>query len=949
MGTRRSAILTAWLAWLLTGGCGPSERDALSEWTGGLEEEAPALEIRLLRARFDPLGKAAERAWQRGPDGADRARSYLVQLAGPVRAEWLAALRGMGAEVFGYVPEYAFVVWMDRPCAERVAGQAFVRWVGDHEPAWRVHPDLDLARGQLRLQASFLPLMDEMLLRAEIEALGGRVESVRRDELDCSLQIALSAERLGELARMRGLSWVEPLRRPVLVNDVARSAGLMAVEPVWQDLGLYGEGQIVAVCDTGLDRGVNNASMNDDFEGRIVAIHDLSGTGADDVCSGHGSHVAGSVLGNGVNSGSDPAGHDYAGSFAGIAPEARLVFQAFEQPIVPPDNCLVNIGAYDMGSVFQQAYDDGARIHTNSWGYEGDGAYTTQSRQVDSYLWSHPEFTVLFGAGNAGADANSNGVVDLDSLMAPCTAKNCICVGGTENDRPQPDPNPHSGTYNQIFPGVFTAAPIRDDYSADDPGGLAAFSSRGPCDDGRVKPDLVAPATWVLSVYSQANHPDDGGNQYAGWGQPRNRYYKYLGGTSMSTPLTAGAAALVREYYNDIEGLASPSGALIKATLVNGAADLDPGQYGTGAYREIHGRPDWGQGFGRVDLARSLLVQSPRVRWFEEHGAGLSTGEDATYSSTGATPLELVDASEPVRVTLVWNDYPGTLASGGALVNDLDLEVIDPLGGHFYGNGSAWDRTNNVEDVEIASPELGSYTVVVRAFSVAHGPQPFALVVSGAFSSVVTCYLDGDRDGHGRDETVVAGDGRCDTADGEAYSNGDCDDADPDVHPGADEVPDDGVDQDCNGSDTITCILDADHDGYGTDAGTTVLAPDGSCDADDGESLVDTDCDDLHADAHPGGVEVPDDGIDQDCSGSDTVTCVIDADHDGYGTDAGTTVLADDGSCDQAQGEADDETDCDDDDSGVHPGVSEVPDDGIDQDCNGFDTVTCVIDADHDG
>ena len=101
----------------------------------------------------------------------------------------------------------------------------------------------------------------------------------------------------------------------------------------------------------------------------------------------------------------------------------------------------------------------------------------------------------------------------------------------------------------------------------------------------------------------------------------------------------------------------------------------------------------------------------------------------------------------------------------------------------------------------------------------------------------------------------------------------DCDDSDPTVNPGAAEVADDGIDQDCNGVDTITCIVDDDMDGYGTDVGTTVLAPDGSCDTADGESLDFTDCDDTDPDVNPGAVESfstgnCSDGVDNDCDGS---------------------------------------------------------------------------------
>ncbi|MGD9100357.1 MAG: PKD domain-containing protein, partial [Anaerolineae bacterium] len=341
------------------------------------------------------------------------------------------------------------------------------------------------------------------------------------------------------------------------------------------------------------------------------------------------------------------------------------------------------------------------------------------------------DFTLLFSAGNESTDADANGVVDLDSLLAPGTAKNCITVGGSENDRPTPSPNPDSFYYGEQWSEDFFTEPISSDLAADAPFGMAAFSSRGPTDDGRLKPDVVAPGTWILSAYSQVNHPDDGGTQYDGWGSPPNRWYKYIGGTSMSAPLTAGAATLVRDYYNDVAGLATPSSALIKATLINGAYDLTPGQYGSGVFQEVSGRPDNVQGWGRVDLANALIPDPPRTWWYDDHSAGLSTGDIVTYTGSFTTPLVVTSADEPLRVSLVWTDYPGTPPAGG-LVNDLDLEVIGPDNTHYYGNGTAGDRANNVEGVDILTPTLGTFTITVRAHNVAQETQPYALVVSGA-------------------------------------------------------------------------------------------------------------------------------------------------------------------------------------------------------------------------
>ena len=204
----------------------------------------------------------------------------------------------------------------------------------------------------------------------------------------------------------------------------------------------------------------------------------------------------------------------------------------------------------------------------------------------------------------------------------------------------------------------------------------------------------------------------------------------------------------------------------------------------------------------------------------------------------------------------------------------------------------------------------------------------------------VTCYVDNDGDSYG-DATVLADDGDCVDA-GEADLGGDCDDADPTISPASAEVPDDGIDQDCDGFDTVTCFVDADGDSFGSAA--TLLSADGDC-TDSGESLSDTDCDDSLASVFPGAAEIPDDGVDQDCNGFDTVTCFVDGDGDGWGSPS--TVLSDDGDCADV-GEAEVNNDCDDANASTYPGAPDPPDDGVDQDCDGIDPVTCFDDGDGD-
>ncbi len=197
------------------------------------------------------------------------------------------------------------------------------------------------------------------------------------------------------------------------------------------------------------------------------------------------------------------------------------------------------------------------------------------------------------------------------------------------------------------------------------------------------------------------------------------------------------------------------------------------------------------------------------------------------------------------------------------------------------------------------------------------------------------------------------GDGQCSSQDLDDDGDGeldvtDCDDLRSDVHAGGTEVPDDGVDQDCSGFDSVICAIDSDSDLARGSMLTTDL--DGSC-ADDPGQVAPTapiDCDDGNAAIHPGATEVVDDAIDQDCSGSDSVTCGADTDGDTF---RGSMLVVDtDGDCTNDVGQVSviGSVDCNDANAMVYPGAAEVPDDAVDQDCSGADSVLCGVDLDGD-
>lgn len=594
--------------------------------------------IRLQYATFDPLaGEPDVPAEQRLNVQTGRPATYLLQFTGPVHEDWKAQVEAAGACLYGYVPDYAFIARMDGATAREVAALPFVRWVGPYHPAYRLASALQTSEVSptsevWTVTVQTLPDADLDSLAKQVKALGGAVQAQSANDFAGYLRLSLPANHLPDVTALDEVLWVEPYFEPQLYNDVGGGT-IMRASEVRTSLGLYGSGQTVAVADTGLDVGTTGTAMSDDFEGRIVegqaiCAYFQGGRTTWNDFGGHGTHVAGSVLGSGQNSGSNPTTHQYGGSFAGVAPESQLVFQSIDNAPGGSLECIpMDLSTY----VFGPAHDLGARVHTNSWGGPtGDqenpyGGYDSLSQAADQAAWTYKNLLILYAAGNSGTDANADGVIDPDSLGSPGTAKNVLTVGASENVR--------LDTTNAWGGDDYPVPPINGDRVADNAAGMAAFSSRGPTDDGRIKPDVAAPGTNIISARS---HDPDAGT---GWGVYDDDYL-YMGGTSMSTPLTAGAAAVVREWLTRIKSVANPSAALMKAVLVNGAADMSPGQY-TSPQEIPAARPNNVTGWGRVDLVGSVDPPAPRKVWFKDHTTGLSTGGSVEYAlSIGASQMQ---------------------------------------------------------------------------------------------------------------------------------------------------------------------------------------------------------------------------------------------------------------------------------------------------------------------
>lgn len=700
----------------------------------------------------------------RTPDTNGKPNYYLVQFTGPILQEWKDSLSALGATVLDYVPDNAFKVRMTAAQATEVSGLSTVNWVGSFEPAYVLSPDLQ-ASGQQIVRVKVERGGDHQALIAIAAKLGIAVA----ETADGSFVVAADRTLIDQLA-VSGLdvAWIEPYVLFKKHNEYG--GGQIIGGGIANTTGYDGSTQIAAVADTGLGGGTVTTAHRDIPSSRITAIYNWPGVtdscfqtiyddGAVDVDSGHGTHVAGSVL-----SGGTPG----TGVGKGVAPAAHLVFQAIENYVAVSRLCSVIYGytndyylpgLNDLNGLFLQAYNAGARIHSNSWGSSEAGAYTDNSVTADTFIWNHRDFTITFSAGNEGADANADGVVDTDSIGSPATAKNVITVGASENNRQgnyqcdtgltytSADTAYQNGQTCSSMGGTnvlgtprerwsFTANPIADDPTAGNAEQMAAFSSRGPTDDGRIKPDIVAPGTWILSTYSDmyqqgydtSTNPRTGNYQSDGWGIPLNAYYKYFGGTSMSNPIAAGAATVVRDFYQKAYNL-SASAALVKATLINAAVDLLD-ENNDGVNDNDYPIPNNHEGWGRIDLVSA----TDGTALYVDNTSGLSTNGTASSSYT-------TSGGQPLKISLVWSDYPSTTTASINLVNNLNLTVSGPGGVSYKGNvfsggwsqtGGSADALNNVENVYIQSAAAGTWTVTVTGANVPQGTQPFALVVRGA-------------------------------------------------------------------------------------------------------------------------------------------------------------------------------------------------------------------------
>lgn len=448
-------------------------------------------------------------------------------------------------------------------------------------------------------------------------------------------------------------------------------------------LNLEGEGMVVGVWDAGLVKD------HVEFASRILT---RQGTELSD----HSTHVTGTIGATGI----DPAAK-------GMAPKAQLSLWDFINDeaemanLAKPDQTSLLFSNHSYGVVLGFIQDE------NGWSWTGNssistqedyrfGFYTSKSRTIDQIAFNAPYYTIVWAAGNDRSDsgdgshpADGNGGTGFDSIGPEGSAKNNITVGAVLK------------VSNYTGPSSVVMSP---------------FSSWGPTDDGRIKPDLVAAGVSIYSTGVSSSGQDT---------------YSFAQGTSMSAPNATGSLALLQELYRDLHAGNYMKAATLKALAIHTAreAGLNPG-------------PDYSFGWGLLDVgaaAEVLLAQDQESTVILENT--LMNNDVFTFTFEP-------ESNTKVTATIAWTDPPGTPVAPQLdpatrmLVNDLDIRIFDSGGNEVLpwtlnpaspaspavrGNNSR----DNVEKIDFDQPEPRVYTVEVsHKGQLQNGRQDYSLILT---------------------------------------------------------------------------------------------------------------------------------------------------------------------------------------------------------------------------
>jgi hypothetical protein len=634
------------------------------------QEPDQDLMILLKSRQFAPapgMSKAMAAQLSASPTG----RSHvLIQFDHIPTAKEREALEEAEVKLLAYVPHNAWFASVPATVSLSDRALASARWLGsilpqDKLPAslWegQVGPWAVNADGSVNLDVLFFADVPLDEARQIVAVHGGHVE----EELPEFHRLRVWAPRpaITALAGEDGVQWVVEAPPPKIpLNDGSRArtnvdnvqAAPYNISGSGVDLGIWDNGRV--------DNHV-------DFCGRLTVVDSYASVGD------HATHVAGTMAGSGANSAAQ-GGSAY--QWKGMAPGADIISYYWDNSLSGHNGAINTYGIELSQNSWSWLIGDSTCWYYGYYGWEAD-----DYDRIATGLYGK-RIVVVFAAGNERGYSHCAGYKPYGNIPPPGTAKNVITVGATNS-------NDDSMTW---------------------------FSSWGPVDDGRVKPDVVAPGDESL------------GDQGITSTYLNNSYYSDQG-TSMAAPAVSGVSALLIQQYRSIYGGADPWPSTVKALLIHTAVDRgNPG-------------PDYAFGYGRVDAQ----VAADVLRARDLRQDAVSNGATNTYTMT------VPAGAASVKVTLVWDDPAGTVNANPALVNNLDLTLVEPNGitTHFpwvldpanpsHNATMGSDHTNNVEQVYLASPTSGTWTVKVAGTNVPQGPQQYSLVAEDFVNAPVIDHM----------------------------------------------------------------------------------------------------------------------------------------------------------------------------------------------------------------
>ncbi len=591
---------------------------------------------------------------------SDEVKFVIIQFFDIPDESAVRHLNGAGINLLDYIPENAYTATIHGQPDRNLLQLAGARAIFELEPYQKIHPALlrpHMPAHAVQEAGKVDVRISYIKTMAPADLLRG-LDSLHARLLSDGLsayQVVEARVPIDGLMAVASMPWVQYIEAVPPPEELLNDKSEAATRASMLTSALSGQRQLNG---EGVVIGIGdggNLLEHIDISTRLLSYNQ-------ETTYWHGVHVTGTAAGGGIMN----------EKYKGYAPKASIVKRASSE-------------------IWKQASelvrDFGMVVTNNSYGGSvcpDFGSYTFDSYILDRQASELPSLQHVFAAGNSG-------------LEAPCE-------GSTAG-------------FGNIIGGSISAKNVISTGRTGANGLISVSSSKGPTQDGRIKPEIIAPGTLITSTL------------------PGNTY-QAGSGTSMAAPAVTGGLALLYQRYRQLNGGNNPKNMLMKALLCNGATD-----------KGLAG-PDFTYGFGVMNLLRSVSMLE-KGQYFN--------GRLANQAKDGYE-IPVPPNTAQVKITLYWNDVaPAMLTGKKSLVNDLDLKLVRPGNAEILPSfpraakpleaaEAGVDTVNNIEQIVLDSPAAGTYVVNVSGTKVPSGPQEYFLVYDIIETSAILAYpIGGER------------------------------------------------------------------------------------------------------------------------------------------------------------------------------------------------------------